>query len=175
MTTTTERTIHDFLKEHPINLTLQDSPTNPHMEDSDKMLNYYATLEFEGRKLSLYFSTGCGWVETRSGKPASMVEYDKTSKRFLRRDFSGRRFDDDDSVFGKYRIRKPTAADILNCLISDADGSDQDFESWAADLGYDVDSRKAEKTYLTVQKQTKELRQLLGATLFEELLSCERL
>lgn len=33
-------------------------------------------------------------------------------------------------------------ADVLSSLIMDANGSDQPYEEWAADLGYDEDSRK---------------------------------
>jgi hypothetical protein len=56
----------------------------------------------------------------------------------------------------------PTAEGVLECLISDSSGIDQPFDNWASDLGYDTDSRKAEKTYKAVQVQTKKLQQFLG-------------
>lgn len=44
--------------------------------------------------------------------------------------------------------RAPSAAEVLECLISDARSAcDQTFASWCADLGYDDDSRKAYATY----------------------------
>jgi hypothetical protein len=46
-------------------------------------------------------------------------------------------------------------------MCSDATGADQPFEDWAADYGYDADSRKAEATYRAVVAQTKQLRALL--------------
>lgn len=71
----------------------------------------------------------------------------------------------------------PTVADVLDSLASDASGfEDSDgFEDWAAGLGYDTDSRKAEATYRAVEAQTAELRQVAGDG-FEDLLwNTERL
>lgn len=43
---------------------------------------------------------------------------------------------------------QPDMADVLYSLVSDADVLDiSSFEEWASDLGYDTDSRQAEKTY----------------------------
>jgi hypothetical protein len=88
MTTDTQtQTLQQFLAKYPVEMKLVEVPENPTMEGSDKMLNYHVTLEREGRAMTLYYSTGCGWVETTSGKPAPMVEYDKKNKRFLQRDW----------------------------------------------------------------------------------------
>lgn len=40
----------------------------------------------------------------------------------------------------------PTLSDVLNCLMLDAELGTQSFEDFCADLGYDTDSRSAEKT-----------------------------
>ena len=56
----------------------------------------------------------------------------------------------------------PEAEGVMGCLLSDASSAEADFESWASDLGFDPDSRKAEKTYRQVRKQTASLRRLLG-------------
>jgi len=58
--------------------------------------------------------------------------------------------------------REPTSQDVLGCLLSDASGADAPFEEWARDLGFDPDSRKAERTYKIVVKQTADLHRLLG-------------
>jgi hypothetical protein len=59
--------------------------------------------------------------------------------------------------------REPSVEDVLDCLASDAAGYEnaQSFEDWASEYGYDTDSRKAEKTFKTVQKQANRLRWLL--------------
>ena len=67
---------------------------------------------------------------------------------------------------------EPDAADVLNCLASDASGYENawSFEDWAAEYGYDTDSRSAERTYGAVEGQTLALRAFLGADLYEAYL-----
>ena len=62
---------------------------------------------------------------------------------------------------------EPSAADVLGSLLSDAgtvyalqDGGS--FEEWAEDLGYDADSRKAERVWRQVVAQTERLERFLG-------------
>lgn len=60
-------------------------------------------------------------------------------------------------------IPPPKPEDVLHCLISDADAIDHPtFESWASDLGYDTDSRKAEATYRACLETALKLRAALG-------------
>lgn len=66
---------------------------------------------------------------------------------------------------------EPTAADVLDCLASDSSSVDQHtFEEWCSELGYDTDSRKAERTYHVCQQQAKQLRKFLGEDAYEVLL-----
>lgn len=44
-------------------------------------------------------------------------------------------------------VKQPKTADVVHCLLMDASGTEGGFESWAADLGYDSDSRGAERIY----------------------------
>ena len=67
----------------------------------------------------------------------------------------------------------PTAEEVLECLRSDACTDGDTFEEFCFSLGYDSDSRKAEKLYKAVQRQTDKLRRFLGADLFTELLQTE--
>jgi hypothetical protein len=62
---------------------------------------------------------------------------------------------------------EPTAKDVLTCVLSDI--TDETFEDWADDFGYDTDSSKAEATYRAVIEQTKAFRALVGPEAFEEL------
>ena len=75
---------------------------------------------------------------------------------------------------GRGWTREPDSYDVLEALLSDASvaGYDQ-FEQWAADLGYDPDSRRAEKIYHACVEQTAQLRQLLGDD-FEAFAEAER-
>jgi hypothetical protein len=67
--------------------------------------------------------------------------------------------------------QEPTAADVLSCLASDSSGIEnaRSFEDWCNEYGYDIDSRKAEKTYQVCRKQREKLESFLGTTAFEDL------
>ncbi len=67
---------------------------------------------------------------------------------------------------------EPTAADVLDCLASDANGLDNagSFEEWANEFGYDTDSRKAERAYHAIERQASALQSLLGAEGYTQLL-----
>ena len=71
--------------------------------------------------------------------------------------------------------REPDLDDVMECLCSDAVGviNATCFEEWADDLGFDSDSRRAEATYRQVQRQTEELRRLLGDD-FERIVLSDR-
>jgi hypothetical protein len=58
----------------------------------------------------------------------------------------------------------PDAATVLDCIASDAAGfvNAGTFEEWTRDYGYDSDSRRAEKIYRAVERQTTSLRRVLG-------------
>jgi hypothetical protein len=58
----------------------------------------------------------------------------------------------------------PTAADVLEAILSDCAGYDNsaDFEDWAGQDGYDTDSRTAERVYRAVEKQRAKVARLLG-------------
>ena len=60
--------------------------------------------------------------------------------------------------------KEPTAAEVLDCLASDASGIEnaRSFEDWASEYGYDTDSRKAERIYKVSERQTAKLAQFMG-------------
>lgn len=73
---------------------------------------------------------------------------------------------------GSAHTEPPSAADVLNCLASDASAIDTSptFDDWCVEYGYDTDSRKAERTYKQVQAQAKRLRRFFDMDEYEELL-----
>ena len=68
---------------------------------------------------------------------------------------------------------EPDAAGVLECLLSDASGSDQTFEDFCGEFVYDDDSRKAKRIWKARQKTAKELERLLGDD-FETFMYAER-
>lgn len=73
---------------------------------------------------------------------------------------------------GSAHTGPPTLADVLDYLASDAAGylNTRDYADWCADLGYDTDSRKAERTFKAVARQTAALERVLGRADMETLL-----
>jgi hypothetical protein len=67
---------------------------------------------------------------------------------------------------------EPTIDSVLDCLISDASSIDdaKTFESWAGEMGWDTDSRKAEKTFKIITRQAAKLRNLVGTESYNLLL-----
>lgn len=78
---------------------------------------------------------------------------------------------------GFAHAREPRPEEVLDCLALDASGSDQrSFEEWCAEYGDDPDSRKAERIYRTILKQSDKLKRFLGELDYEFLLySTERM
>lgn len=68
--------------------------------------------------------------------------------------------------------REPSAADVLDCLASDAAGVEnaRGFLDWCGEYGYDTDSRKAERTFKVCERQAAKLKRFLGADLYQVLL-----
>lgn len=67
-------------------------------------------------------------------------------------------------------VPAPKLRDVMYSLISDASVLDAGgFESWAADFGFDTDSRKAEATYRACLENALKLRAALGDTVLAEL------
>jgi len=73
---------------------------------------------------------------------------------------------------GSAHTGPPQLDDVLNSLALDSSGYEnaRGFEDWASEYGYDADSRKARGIWRQVQVQARKLKQLLGATAYDELL-----
>lgn len=63
----------------------------------------------------------------------------------------------------------PTSANVLYCLLLDADLSSEIFEDFCHNLGYDEDSLTAFEIYRQCQKNTTELRKIFDSSLQAEL------
>lgn len=76
------------------------------------------------------------------------------------------------SMGSGHRGAEPTLASVLDCLASDASSIEntQGFEDWASDMGWNADSRKAERTYKICEAQAKRLRSFLGEEAYQQLL-----
>ena len=64
---------------------------------------------------------------------------------------------------GKALCREPTISDVLYSLVSDSEASEMSFSEWCGELGYNDDSRKAERTYQACVRVGARLKKLFGA------------
>lgn len=74
---------------------------------------------------------------------------------------------------GELNTRDPEAAGVLDCLLSDASSGDLDFAAFCSELGYNEDSRKAERTWRACQQIGRDLRRLLGDD-FDRFMEADR-
>ena len=137
-------TIAGFIEANRISLTAKRTDTNPNMDDSANMDHWKCVLIKRAETLD----NGI----TVTIRPARMTVY-----------FS--------QGYG-HNGKQPKADSVLDCLASDAASVEnaRSFEDWCGDLGYDSDSRKAEKIFKTVTHQAKRLKNLLGDAAFNTLL-----
>lgn len=73
---------------------------------------------------------------------------------------------------GSAHTGKPRTADVLGCLVSDANGVEKtpNFEEWARDYGYDTDSIKAQRIFQNCVREARRLNKFLGDSLYRTLL-----
>lgn len=69
---------------------------------------------------------------------------------------------------------EPDVVELLECLQGDFNVLNEEcFEDWAENLGYDTDSRAAEKTYNACVKQARDFRSVVGREAFEVFLGID--
>lgn len=69
----------------------------------------------------------------------------------------------------------PTLVVALNCIALDCNTLEEKFEDWAIEVGYDPDSRKAEKIYNQCKQERKDFIRIAGQHMFDQLLEVEGL
>ena len=63
----------------------------------------------------------------------------------------------------------PDLTDVLQGLLMDTSDVDQDFNDWAESLGYDTDSRRAERAFNACKKELADLERMFNAQELEDL------
>lgn len=74
--------------------------------------------------------------------------------------YKGRQLTTD--FFGGSMVENPNAADVIHCLVMDAELGSQSFESFCWEFGYDPDSMSAHKLWKACSKQAPRVKRLLG-------------
>ena len=86
------------------------------------------------------------------------------------RDNESLSFDFFGSEADKSESKDPSKGSILECIASDL-STEEKFEDFCSSLGYDSDSRTAERIFNAVQKQKQNFRAFLGAEQYDELVN----
>lgn len=134
---------------------IKSTLVHDHEFDSDRMADWNCELTGpNGKTVSVEYHTG------------------KVHRKFKGMHGKALPFKPSEFEWSISRATTPDLADLLYCLLLDSSASDQSFDDWCGDLGYDTDSRKALETYLACQNAGSKLRSI-GAdtaclqTLFE--------
>lgn len=165
METTTE-TFSAFAERYNLSLTAKpadDHTMSVHRKDPFK---WECTLSSDKGSMTFPYTMGCGLLEKRANRYSK--EWTPSYAPLLTTRI------DEYSFADLYRPRKPDMESVL-CSFAD-EASIEDalcFEDWALDLGYDTDSREAERIYRQCQKQTFDLCKVIGRTGLDELRQCE--
>jgi hypothetical protein len=131
--------------------------------EKERSLNWKVTLSTPGGSLTTDYMQGIGHMP--GYQQSNTVEQNK--KREEAAEF-GTTKEPGQTIRGK--INGPDLCDVMHSLLTDLDVLDHPaFESWAADLGYDTDSRKAEATYRACLEIALKLRAMLGDSKISEL------
>lgn len=173
MNTETNQAVKNILVREGVTFSAQFKPVKlAGATTKDKLknakLNFNIELKNDRTKLTTSYSKGYG--HCHNYKQYGLTMYDAEQIVF-------------ECENGVYRDTKtnrltqtasPTAAEVLYCLLNDAEATHYTFEEWCDVFGYDSDSRKAEKIYnncleigyklniLLPQQAQDELREILS-------------
>ena len=122
-------------------------------------LNWRVTFSRAGRTLTTDYSAGIAHLPGYVHKMRRTVADAEYEKRCAESGLCAREFESQ----GLRKIPAPAASDVLHCLLMDAEALDASgFEEWADNLGYDSDSRAAERTYRACLETGLQLRAMIG-------------
>lgn len=140
-----------------------------HAKEKDKSLNWKVTLLKDNRPiLTTDYSAGIGHC------PAYNLGYKNSMLRMTTDRYNDIVFECEKGVqaANKHKPILPCLVDVVNSLVLETDVLDYgSFEEWANSLGYNSDSREAEKIYQLCLSNSLKLRNGLGDTILSQLRS----
>jgi hypothetical protein len=172
------KTLAEFIADCNLSVEVSSVPENPHMVRADEEKpweadHWFFTLKTARRQMSGYYSKGAGHRKYSRAVALRVYGYYGAGSPFRDGDSYPMRPTIFEAEFRRAFIAAPpTVQEVVACLMSDAQSVHYaaTFEDWAAEFGYDTDSRTAHKTYKIVMRQTQKLRAMLGNAWFTELM-----
>lgn len=154
----TETTITETLAALGFSLAITSGPTGQVRDNDWPCIAYTVRLEYKGRSvIETGYSLGVGHVKVPKrweDQPAGLTSDEVCAFNTLRNNPHAQL--KDKALHARFAAKlakaqkvAPTLANVLHSLISDGEAyfDALSFEDFAANYGYDVDSRKAEATY----------------------------
>lgn len=137
--------------------------------DKNPTLNWRVTFSCSGRELTADYMAGIGHLPGYKYPSRCAAERDYLAWAAERGRHALSARDADTRGFG-HPIPAPPMADVLHCLLMDAEAIDAgSFQEWADNCGCDTDSRKAEAMYRECVDYGLKLRAMLGDELIGKL------
>ena len=146
-----QKQAEDFLAKHNATMTAVKLFTGPYSDDDNDVRDVYQiTLTREGKKPYIFkFGQSIAHSEASINAETDKIKF--------------KSFHLSPKAIAEIKVLKakliPTAYDVLACLQKHDVGT---FEDFCCDFGYDIDSRKALKTYLAVQDEAANVQRLFG-------------
>jgi len=150
----------------------------PRIQDDWQGIGYTVRLSYKDREVvKTDYSLGIGHVKVKEYR--CIGPFDHEERRFLEAwtanphaNFKNKEFQLGVAVkLAKLQKVTPSKDDVIWSLLMDASPQiyDQTFEDWASELGYDADSRKAERIYKECCDTGRALISVLGRERVTEL------
>jgi len=115
-------------------------------QDRTPSLNWRVTLSRKGRTsfITTDYMQGAGHIPGWWSLKGGQVYLNNYAREVAEK---GRYSPKGPESISRRPLPAPSMADVLYCLLSDAEACGLPFEEWAGNLGFDTDSRKAERIY----------------------------
>lgn len=137
--------------------------------DKSPSLNWRVTFSRNGRTLETDYMQGIGHLPGYDHSRKD-VDYRRYITHVVETGNALPPLRDPGKVSRSHHVDTPTLADVLHCLLIDAEAIDTgSFEEWAENYGYDTDSRKAEGIYRACLEIGLNLCAILGDELISKL------
>lgn len=134
----------------------------------NKSINWKAAIFYNGKEIlsDLDYMQGIGYLPFNvSGRRTLDL-----NQRIESAIEHGAFFRENSNIF-TIKLQPPQIADFMHCFLMDCDAINcPDFEDWADSVGYDRDSRAAEKIYNEATKNGLKFRACIGNKEFEQLI-----
>ena len=127
----------------------------------DYSLNWKITISKGSRSMTTDYMQGIGHIpgKAASAYRLSVAEFERIKAACE----TGKYNPSNHSEWITKALPTPALHDVMHSLVLDSSVLDYSgFEDWAADFGYEPDSRAAEKTYQACMKIALELRNIIG-------------